>query len=451
MPSPKSARRNTSGAKKASASKSQSATSKKSAPKKVAAKAPVKKSVAAKSAAPKKAVKKAVAAKSPARKSTPGNVASKNAAAKKAIVKKAVAKKAVAKKAAVAKKIVAKKTAQKAVGRAAVKKAAVKKSIVKKAVAKKAIVKKALAGKAAVRKAAVKKAIVKKAIVKKAVAKKAIDNKAIARKAVVKKAVARKAGGAIQKAAGLDSRGQLERLLQNTMSEAIFAQKRFQKIIGKLVRSSSDSALKDLFLQQQGEIGEVLKKLESAFAAQNWKAKNAKSPALEGILQETEAHIAEYPKGEGLDAALMAGSKKFRLFESGTFAVLSRLAKLLGRDKLAQIFELLRQGSELLESKVNTLAEGGGQSDEQTDTGSQAGMQMKGEGSDDSQAGEDSSSHVSGNADMAAGDDGTDTEDMADEGEISWTAGKPESEKDAELIDGDDRDGDSETGEPMGY
>lgn len=392
-----------------------------------------------------------------ARKSAPA-AKSATAAAKKAAVKKAIVKKAIVKKAV--KKAIVKKAVKKAIAKNSVKKAIVKKAVAKKATAaspaKKALVKKAIVKKVVAKKvvAAVKKQAVKKAVVRNVVAKKAAQNavkKAIVRRAVAKKAVKKALVKKAIKAAAvkriatakkatsvLDERGQLEQLLLGQLSEACFFQRRIQKAIAKLIKNSSNSGLKELLQQHLSESGGVLKRLSEVFALLNLKEKSSKSPALEGILGESDAFMAQFPKGPGRDAALIAGAQKLRHNEAAVFSVLRRLARLLGHDKLADIFETLRQGSRTLDKQLAAVADeavanfGGNGSPA-------AGNSNTGDVSnEDSQAGEDSSSHVSGNEESA----GSDAEN------VYWTGEEAAFDK---VSDGGDREGPSTTGEPMGY
>jgi ferritin-like metal-binding protein YciE len=402
-----------------------------------------------KKALPTKAFNKgADSKKSPSKKAA----SSPAAAVKKAAVKKAVVKKAVKK--AIVKKAVVRNAAKKAIVKKAIKKAVVKKAVAKsvKKAAVKAVVKKAVAKKVvAAKKEAVKKAVVRKAVAKKVVAsaaKKAIVKKAIARqavkKAIVKKAIARaasKSAGAKASAAAPDNRQQLENLLHGLMSEASVFQKLYMKAVAKKIRSASNGPLKGLFQKHQEEAQWFLKQLETAFSMLNLKAKPAKSAALLGIVQDSEAYMAQLPKGAGLDAALIASSQKFRHYEAAAFLVLRRLALMLGHDKLAEVFEILRQGSNTLNDELSELGDESLSKPESIVSGASGNSMAEDTSTEDSQAGEDSSSHVSGNEENGnAGSNGEEDGGMSG-GNASYD----------EVADGGDREGASETGEPMGY
>jgi ferritin-like metal-binding protein YciE len=221
------------------------------------------------------------------------------------------------------------------------------------------------------------------------------------------------------------------------LKDIYYAEKKLTKALGKMAKKATNTQLKEAFTTHQQQTDEQIEKLEEAFEMLGMTPKAKKCAAMDGLLEEGNEHMEEYEKGAGLDAALIVGAQKVEHYEIAAYGSMRTFAKTLGYNECAALFEEIREQEsdtdELLttiaESVVNLQAEeetkdveGGGQS-----SGGNGGTngRSNGRGSEDSEAGEDSSSAVSSR-----------------EGGDEALAG---------AYNGDDRNGNSETGSAMGY
>lgn len=257
-------------------------------------------------------------------------------------------------------------------------------------------------------------------------------------------------GGASSKAKvkSADPRNDLEKILQDLMQDIYYAEKKLTKALGKMSKVATDTKLKEAFLTHQGQTEEQIARLEEAFGLLGQKPKSKKCAAMDGLIEEGNEHIEELARGAGLDAALIVGAQKIEHYEIAAYGSMRSFARTLGYSEAATIFEEIREQEsdtdELLtniaESVVNLRAEGetedvkGSSGNADADGGM---VNSSSRGSEDSDAGEDSSSAVSGRS-----EGNSDSDDNGNDG-----AGRGISA----LTDGADRGESSETGEPMGY
>lgn len=246
--------------------------------------------------------------------------------------------------------------------------------------------------------------------------------------------------------ASADPRNDLEKILQDLMKDIYYAEKKLSKALGKMAKKTTNARLRDAFTTHQSQTEDQIQKLERAFEIIGQKPKAKKCVAMDGLVEESEEHMQEYEKGAGLDAALIVGAQKVEHYEIAAYGSMRSIAETLGYNDAARIFEEIRDQesdtdellTQIAESVVNLEAEDEKDGEEGAGFGGQrTSMRKGGTGSEDSQAGEDSSSAYSG----SMSNNGSDYENQND------GAGRGISS----MTDGNDRGEMAETGPAMGY
>ena len=165
---------------------------------------------------------------------------------------------------------------------------------------------------------------------------------------------------------------------------------------------------------------------------------------MDGLIEESDEHIEEYARGAGLDAAMIVGAQKVEHYEIAAYGSMRSFARTLGHNDVAMIFEQIREQESDTDELLTSLAESiiNPRAEDETKDVQENGRPGYKAGSEDSEAGEDSSSRYSGREggdDALAGDENGGEQDEDEEVSIS------------SLTDGSNREGESETGEAMGY
>ncbi len=236
-----------------------------------------------------------------------------------------------------------------------------------------------------------------------------------------------------------------------------------------MAKNATEPKLKQAFLTHQSQTEDQISKLEKAFGLLGVPPKAKKCAAIDGLLEESNEHIEEYAKGAGLDAAMIVGAQKVEHYEIAAYGSMRSFARTLGYGDVALIFEQIREQESDTDELLTVLAEGvinlkaEGETEDVSESAKSAAAEHKA-GSEDSEAGEDSSSSYSGREggdDALAGDGMMNGDDDATIDEETTNNPDDMADDDASngeedivissLTDGGDREGESETGEPMGY
>jgi len=222
------------------------------------------------------------------------------------------------------------------------------------------------------------------------------------------------------------------------MKDIYYAEKKLTKALGKMAKNATSPKLKEAFMVHQSQTEDQVAQVEKAFSLLGFPAKAKKCAAMDGLLEEADEHISEYSKGAGLDAALIVGAQKVEHYEIAAYGSMRSFARTLGYEDVAKIFDQIREQesdtdvllTDLAESVINPKAEA---EMEDVEESAKSGSSRSKRGGEDSEAGEDSSSSYSGRGGGKSSGNGDD--------DIAVSS----------LTDGNDREGDSETGEAMGY
>jgi len=231
------------------------------------------------------------------------------------------------------------------------------------------------------------------------------------------------------------------------MKDIYYAEKKLTKALGKMAKNATNPKLKEAFLTHQSQTEDQVAKLEHAFGVLGLTPKAKKCAAMDGLLEEANEHIEEYAKGAGLDAAMIVGAQKVEHYEIAAYGSMRSFARTLGYNEAAMIFEGIREQesdtdellTNLAESVINPKAEEetedvSGRAKSAAGSNGNGSARSSNNGSEDSAAGEDSSSRTSG---REGGDDAL----AAEESNVNISS----------MTDGNNREGESETGAAMGY
>ncbi len=250
-----------------------------------------------------------------------------------------------------------------------------------------------------------------------------------------------------------DARNDLEKILQDLMKDIYYAEKKLTKALGKMAKNATEPKLKEAFTTHQTQTDEQITKLEKAFGVLGVTPKAKKCAAMDGLLEEADEHIKEYEKGAGLDAALIVGAQKVEHYEIASYGSMRSFAKTLGYGEAAKIFEEIREQESDTDELLTTLAESviNPKAEEETEDVSKSAKSASGGNSNTAagygdraegmEAGESSSG--------SAADDGNGREGGDDA--MSMSSDEERGSSISGMTDGNNREGESETGEAMGY
>ena len=162
-----------------------------------------------------------------------------------------------------------------------------------------------------------------------------------------------------------ESDSRLEEFFHDELKDIYWAEKHLVKTLPKMAKAATSEDLKTAFTNHLEVTKGHVTRLEKAFGILGYEAKAKKCEAMEGITKEGESIIDDTEEGTATrDAGLILAGTKAEHYEIATYGGLVQIAKTLGYNEIAGIFETTlgeeNQADEslkgLAKSKVNLKA-----------------------------------------------------------------------------------------------
>jgi ferritin-like metal-binding protein YciE len=160
-----------------------------------------------------------------------------------------------------------------------------------------------------------------------------------------------------------DSR--LEEFFHDELKDIYWAEKHLVKTLPKMAKAATSNELKTAFTDHLEVTKGHVTRLEKAFGILGYEAQAKKCEAMDGITKEGESIIDDTEEGTATrDAGLILAGQKAEHYEIATYGGLAQIARTLGHDDIATIFETTlseeKQADDglrgLAKSKVNAQA-----------------------------------------------------------------------------------------------
>lgn len=148
----------------------------------------------------------------------------------------------------------------------------------------------------------------------------------------------------------------MTQLLISHMSELFFCESKLVGALDKMSRAASDERLRKLFTAHREETIGHIQRLEEAFAQIGERPRAFPCRGMEGLLDDG-VWLMQTMKGTlTLDHALIGAAQKVEMLEIASYRSLVRLARQLGQDKLAQLFEGILDEEHAADLELSALA-----------------------------------------------------------------------------------------------
>ena len=138
---------------------------------------------------------------------------------------------------------------------------------------------------------------------------------------------------------------------------AAATEKHIVKALPKMIKASNSRELSKAFADHLAQTEEHVTRLEQVFEMVDQKAKAAKCPAIDGILDEAKELMGEIKDGDTRDAAMIAAAQAVEHYEITRYGTLVAWANLLGLDDAAQVLDKTLKEEYAADSKLTKIAE----------------------------------------------------------------------------------------------
>jgi ferritin-like metal-binding protein YciE len=146
----------------------------------------------------------------------------------------------------------------------------------------------------------------------------------------------------------------LNDLMLTFMQDMYYAERQILKVLPKLARATKNEDLKQALMHHREETQGQVERLQKAFEALGKRPRSETCEAINGLIEEGEEVIEEFPEGAVRDAGILANAQAVEHYEMARYGTVIAWAKTCGQDQVAQLMhETLEE-----EKKADTLLNG---------------------------------------------------------------------------------------------
>ncbi|HEY4043970.1 MAG TPA: ferritin-like domain-containing protein [Rhodopila sp.] len=145
-------------------------------------------------------------------------------------------------------------------------------------------------------------------------------------------------------------------LLLSFMQDIYYAERQILKALPKMAKAAESEQLKEAFTQHREETQGQVDRLQQAFEALGKRARGATCEAVNGLIEETEEVIDQFPEGSVRDAGLAACAQAVEHYEMARYGALIAWAKAGGQKEIVSLLEETLAEEKKADALLNQLA-----------------------------------------------------------------------------------------------
>ncbi|HQT78634.1 MAG: hypothetical protein B7Z80_17260 [Rhodospirillales bacterium 20-64-7] len=145
-------------------------------------------------------------------------------------------------------------------------------------------------------------------------------------------------------------------LLLSFMQDIYYAERQISKSLPKMAKAAQNPQLKEAFTLHREETQTQIERLQRAFEAIGKRARGVTCEAVNGLIEETEEVIEEFPEGSVRDAGLAACAQAVEHYEMARYGALIAWAKAVGQKEVVSLLEETLAEEKKTDTLLNSLA-----------------------------------------------------------------------------------------------
>ena len=132
----------------------------------------------------------------------------------------------------------------------------------------------------------------------------------------------------------------LRELFIDELKDIYWAEKHLTKALPKMQKAATSEELANAFEEHLAVTEGQIERIEQAFEILGMTARAKKCEAMAGLVQESQNMLEELPKGTAVrDAGLIISAQKVEHYEIAAYGSLVQLAKTMGENEIADLFQ----------------------------------------------------------------------------------------------------------------
>lgn len=148
----------------------------------------------------------------------------------------------------------------------------------------------------------------------------------------------------------------LNDLLLNFMQDIYYAERQILKALPKMAKAASNQQLREAFTHHREETEGQVERLQRAFEAIGKRPRGKTCEAINGLIEEGEEVIEEFPEGSVRDAGLAACAQAVEHYEMARYGALIAWAKVANQADVARLLEETLAEEKKADTLLNQLA-----------------------------------------------------------------------------------------------
>jgi ferritin-like metal-binding protein YciE len=148
----------------------------------------------------------------------------------------------------------------------------------------------------------------------------------------------------------------LNDLLLTVMQDVYYAERQILKALPKMAKAAQHEQLKQAFTHHREETQGQVERLQKAFEVLGKRARGQTCEAINGLIEEGEEVIEEFPEGSVRDAGLAACAQAVEHYEMARYGTLIAWAKVVGQKEIVQLMEETLAEEKQADALLNELS-----------------------------------------------------------------------------------------------
>jgi ferritin-like metal-binding protein YciE len=145
-------------------------------------------------------------------------------------------------------------------------------------------------------------------------------------------------------------------LLLTFMQDVYYAERQILKALPKMAKASGSEELKNALLHHREETQGQVERLQKAFESLGKRARGITCEAINGLIEEGEEVIEEFPEGHVRDAGIVACAQAVEHYEMARYGTIVAWAKAVGADDVARLMQETLEEEKKADTTLNQLA-----------------------------------------------------------------------------------------------
>jgi ferritin-like metal-binding protein YciE len=148
----------------------------------------------------------------------------------------------------------------------------------------------------------------------------------------------------------------LNDLTLSYLQDIYYAERQILKALPKMAKSAESDQLKQALMHHREETEMQVERLQKAFEALGKRARGQTCEAINGIIEEGEEVVEEFPAGSVRDAGIIANAQAVEHYEMARYGTIIAWAKAAGHNDVVKLMQETLAEEKKADTLLNDLA-----------------------------------------------------------------------------------------------